>query len=356
VCATSGSGGLTATNTVAPVFTRPADLDQESIAECLAAGWGFDVMSLEYQAVGFGSHHWLATGDSGDTRFVTVDDLRAKRRSREDTEDAAFTRLARAFTTVVALRDRAGLQFVVAALPDLRGHILTRLTDRYSLVVHPVLAGRPAGSYGGYESRADRAAVLNLLVQLHGATEAVAEHADRDDLRVPLRDELERAVEDVDTPWNTGPYGERARALLRAHATGLHRLLHAYDDLAAGVMQHEARTVITHGEPHAGNVLMVNGALRLIDWDTTLIAAPERDLWTLDPGDGSMLEAYRLATGVTTSPEALTLYRLSWDLGEIAYYVAGFRQAHQDSTDAAEAWKNLVHYLDPAHRWPAVRR
>jgi spectinomycin phosphotransferase/16S rRNA (guanine(1405)-N(7))-methyltransferase len=112
--------------------------------------------------------------------------------------------------------------------------------------------------------------------------------------------------------------------------------------------------VITHGEPHAGNVLIVDGALRLIDWDTALIAAPERDLWTLDPGDGSMLETYRLATGVTTSPEALTLYRLSWDLGEIAYYVAGFRQAHQDSTDAAEAWKNLVHYLDPDHRWPAL--
>jgi spectinomycin phosphotransferase/16S rRNA (guanine(1405)-N(7))-methyltransferase len=337
-----------------PVFTRPADLDQEAIRECVAAGWGFDAVSLEYQAVGFGSHHWLVTSESGDTRFVTVDDLRVKRRSRDDTEDAAFNRLANAFATVVSLRDRAGLQFVVAALPDLSGRILTRLTDRYSLVVHPLLAGRPAGTYGGYESPTDRDAVLDLLVQLHRATEAAAEHADRDDLRVPLRDELDRAFDDVDVPWDTGRFGERARALLDVHANALHRLLDAYDGLAASVMQHEARMVITHGEPHAANVLVVDGAHRLIDWDTALIAAPERDLWHLDPGDGSVLEAYRQATGVTTSPEALAVYRLSWDLAEIAGYVAGFREAHFDTTDSAEAWKNLVYYLDPEHRWPAL--
>jgi hypothetical protein len=341
---------------LAPVFTRPSDLHIEAIGECLAGGWGFDAVSLEYQTVGFGSHHWLAASESGDARFVTVDDLTAKRRHPKDTEDAAFKRLASAFQAVVALRDRAGLQFVVAALPDLGGRILTRLTNRYSLVVHPFLAGRPAGTYGGYESPADRAAVLDLLVQLHGATEAATEHADRDDLRMPLRDELDGAFEHVDIPWDTGPYGERARALLDVHGAALHQLLDVYDGLAASVMQHEARMVITHGEPHAANVLVVHGVHRLIDWDTALIAAPERDLWHLDPGDGSILEAYHRATGVTTSLEALTFYRLSWDLAEIAGYLAGFREAHFDTTDSAEAWKNLVHYLDPENRWPALLR
>ncbi|MPZ79263.1 MAG: phosphotransferase [Actinophytocola sp.] len=36
-----------------------------------------------------------------------------------------------------------------------------------------------------------------------------------------------------------------------------------------------------HGEPHRGNTITTPNGVVLIDWDTTLIAAPERDLWAL---------------------------------------------------------------------------
>ena len=63
----------------------------------------------------------------------------------------------------------------------------------------------------------------------------------------------------------------------------------------------------------------------LIDSDTALIAPPERDLWDLDPGDGSILEAYASATGTSPQPSLLGLYRLRWDLAEIAVNVSRFR-------------------------------
>ena len=93
---------------------------------------------------------------------------------------------------------------------------------------------------------------------------------------------------------------------------------------------------------------------RLIDWDTACVAAPERDLWDLDPGDGSILEAYSAATGVAMRPEALSLYRLWYDLDEIGGYLEGFRRAPQDDADAAEAWNNLLHFLQPEARWPSL--
>jgi spectinomycin phosphotransferase len=37
--------------------------------------------------------------------------------------------------------------------------------------------------------------------------------------------------------------------------------------------------VVTHGEPHPGNILRAAGGLYLIDWDTVGLALPERDLW-----------------------------------------------------------------------------
>jgi spectinomycin phosphotransferase len=80
---------------------------------------------------------------------------------------------------------------------------------------------------------------------------------------------------------------------------------------------------------------------RLIDWDTALIAPPERDLWALDPGDGSILDTYTAATGVTTVPELLELYRLGWDVKDMAAGAARLMRPHTGNEDDEKTWKVL---------------
>jgi aminoglycoside phosphotransferase (APT) family kinase protein len=65
--------------------------------------------------------------------------------------------------------------------------------------------------------------------------------------------------------------------LLDTHAAGVSALLTAYDTLARQVAGHPDRFVVTHGEPHAGNVLLTRRGPVLVDWDTVLAAPPERD-------------------------------------------------------------------------------
>jgi hypothetical protein len=50
----------------------------------------------------------------------------------------------------------------------------------------------------------------------------------------------------------------------------------------------------------------------------------------------------------------LDLYRLRWDVAEIAEYIAQFRSPHEESADTREAWKNLELFLDPPRRWPSL--
>jgi spectinomycin phosphotransferase/16S rRNA (guanine(1405)-N(7))-methyltransferase len=90
----------------------------------------------------------------------------------------------------------------------------------------------------------------------------------------------------------------------------------------------------------------------LVDWESALIAPPERDLWGLDAGDGSILRRYRAAAGSELSSLALSFYRLYYDLFEIGGYVGLFRRPHADDEDSRESWKNLTYFLRPAQRWP----
>lgn len=331
--------------------TQPVDLPQTLIAEALAL-YSVRPSSLEYLPVGFGSHHWRVAGHNGQSLFLTIDDLHAKLASADDTHSAAFKRLSRALATAKILRDRVGLCFVVAPLAAQDGSLTQRLTDRYSLAVFPMLDGITPAANGEFTSDADRAAVLSLLITLHRVDSSVTSDVGQDDFVVPGRAELMAAMADLAHPWNAGPYGERARSLLSAYAGEVIALLDVYDHLAEKVSRERERMVITHGEPHAANVIVAADGYRLVDWDTVLVAPPERDLGMVGGGQ-DVLDAYSAATGVAVRQDAMDLYRIWFDLSEISGYIRGFYGPHVESTDSAESWRNLTHFLRPRERWPA---
>ena len=331
------------------MFTQPADLPEALLSDALSDGWGFRPASLSYQAVGFGSHHWLAVDSGGLKLFATVDDLSEKLRDDADTTSAVFGRLDQAFESALSLRRDAGLEFVVAPLPATGGRVLRRLTDRYSLVVHPFLANCQSGQDGEFETSADRDAVLALLVRVHGAT---ATRPPADDFEIPGRAALLAAMDSTGEPWQAGPYGTRSRDLLARHAADLRALLAAFDELVGRVRTGGGRMVITHGGPDAANVLKTPAGFVFVDWESALLAPPERDLWALAESDPGLLDAYSAATGTAIDTDALALHRMWFDLAEISSYVRWFRSAHDDSADAAEGWQNLQYFLQPAQRWP----
>jgi hypothetical protein len=44
----------------------PEDVETSALIGSLADGWGFDVETIDYAAVGFGSYHWVATDSRGE--------------------------------------------------------------------------------------------------------------------------------------------------------------------------------------------------------------------------------------------------------------------------------------------------
>jgi spectinomycin phosphotransferase len=330
------------------VRTPPADLDAATVAGGVASGWGVRLGELQYVVLGGGSHHWSASTPHGARYFLTVDDLGDKPWMGADAE-AAFCGLRAAFATAGRLRDRAGLPFVLAPVLSRDGATLRWLTRRYTLTVFPFVAGE-TGRWGDALTPRDRDQILRLLAELHLATPAVASVAMHRRGEVHERAGLEAALGDLDRPWTGGPFAERARRALAARAGDIGGWLADLDRLAAQVAASEASRVVTHGEPHAGNIMRVGDRFLLIDWDTVALAPPERDLWMLDDGTASALAAYTDATGRTADTMALTYYRLAWRLADLAGCTRVLRSAHGRDGNTERAWASLPLVLAP--EWP----
>lgn len=328
------------------VLTEPRDLDRAELETLLERHWDLRDPQLEYLPVGFGSHHWRAVDSGGVLRFVTVDDLKAGFQAGPGT-DGAFAALSRAFRTAAALRDDAELDFVVAPLFDDEGAVIRRVSDRYALTVSPFVEGESSRS-GAYESGAERRLMGGLVGRLHAATGHVPAHLPRtDDFALPSRAELSKALANLDQPWDSGPFAEPARELLRAGAADVRRRLLEYDELAARVGESSDFWVVTHGEPHRANVIRdARGGVHLVDWDTTLVAPRERDLRMVLDGELTGWDEYVAAAGsVRLNQDALELYRRWWPLAEIGIYIALFGRPHEGTKDTARAWETLTAYL-----------
>ena len=328
---------------------RPEGIDESSIGDALREGWDFDVAVATYAPVGGGSYHWEVADSDGRRGFVTVDDLGQKAWLGE-THDEVLEELRCAFDTSSVLWE-GGLDFVVAPIPAREGGTLRRLDARYSIALFPFVDGE-AGIFGQYDDDGRRA-VLELIAELHLATTAAGTGVRTAGLGVPGRHLVDSALREVDEPWTGGPLSERAREAVRDCRGELAELLALADRLSADAQTRGGNWVVTHGEPHAGNVIQTSEGRLLVDWDTVAIAPPERDLWMLvergDPGD-----LYVQATGAQINEAALDFFRLAWDLGDLSEYLNVLRSPHQENDDTLRQYEALADCGAIRERWAAL--
>jgi spectinomycin phosphotransferase len=311
---------------------------ERDLARALADGWGIRAAPLRYAPVGGGSYHWIVGDDEGERRFVTVDDLDNKGwlgRGRP----VVFEGLRAAMDAAVTLRREAGLGFVAAPLPGLGGETVRPLGARHAVAVFPFLDGTP-GQWGKELSAPERSELVKILAALHRVDPA-AVRLPRREIGLSWRGDLEAALRELGQPWTGGPFAESARVLLAGAAGQVRRRLETLDRWASDVAA-AAEAVITHGEPHPGNVMRGSrGEIMLIDWDTAGLASPERDLWMVASETGDELRRYTELTGRPVEVAALELYRMRWALDDLSCFVRQLRAAHRRTPGAEHAWQAL---------------
>jgi len=319
---------------------QPGHIDQRELARILHERWGLAPGRLRHLPVGFGDHHWELTDAAGGRWFITVAELAGGWRGTGPA--AGYADLQASMETVTAL-SRAGLEFAIAPVPTAGGQALAPLGDRDAVTVFPYIHGA-AGDFGDELPERDRLALIGILARLHGATALARRTALARDPSPASRPALEAALGELGQPWSGGPYSEPARQLLARHATRLGGALARFDELACAAAG-GGPAVITHGEPHPGNIMRSGGRLLLIDWDTVGLALPERDLWLAAGDDAGAAGRYAELTGRRVSGAAMDLYRLRWSLDDIALFVRDFRAPHGQNEDTALMWEVITEQI-----------
>ena len=337
-----------------PVKSPPEGLDGNELRDALASEWGFDADAAQYVPDGFGSYHWVVEDAAFERRFVTVDDLDAKRWLGAE-RDSTFSALKAAFDTAHALRERGGLDFVISPLPTQRGETLGRIDGRYSIALFPMIDGS-AGEFGEHGELEVVSEIVGMLVELHAATAVVESVATR------------FAPEVVGRRRSGGRAGGPGRDLGRRSVLGgrayLARRRGGADRAVAARVRRSrggGRRVGERSRDHARRAALgqrharASGAPLLVDWDTVGLAPPERDLWMVDDGSGDALELYAEATGRPVRQSAIDLYRLGWDLTEIAGYTSLLRGPHGATEDTEASAGFLAEYIRLLDRWDSFR-
>ena len=328
----------------------PATLDELDLLHALSSAWALEADELRYLPKGAGSYHWIADVAENPTYFVTVDDLETKPwigQRRNET----FEGLSLSYGAAWALQHEAGLALVAAPLRRPNGSITLRLSGQYSMTVFPYIEGN-SGTWGDTLSDSGRDALLQELASLHQATPRVRVPIAPGPLDLPERPLLSAALAALDRPWEGGPFSEPARRALAGHTQDVARWLELLDRLAHRLEEAGGETVLTHGEPHPGNLMLTVEGLRLIDWDTVALARPERDLWMLDDGSAHGLGLYEDLSRRTISTTAIAFYRLMWTLSDIASFAAMFRSPHQETEWILQKWSGFQLLLEGAPSAP----
>jgi hypothetical protein len=99
-------------------------------------------------------------------------------------------------------------------------------------------------------------------------------------------------------------------------------------------VRHRRRpSAAAHPRRGLGGAALADSGVVLADWDTCLLAPPERDLWMPVGEDPGIRDRYAARTRDALDPRLLEAYRLRWDLADVEASVRDLRAPHVDDED-----------------------
>lgn len=235
-----------------------------------------------------------------------------------------------------------GIKQIIAPIETMKQQLWASF-DRYNLVLYPFIEGR-----SGCDVELSDRNWVDLGIGLRAIHNAVLPSAIMSRLRHETYSSQWREMAKtflarnevllVDSP------AAKLAAFLRSKHEEILNLVERAEQLALVLQTETPEFVLCHADIHAGNVLIdMKGDLHIVDWDTAVLAATERDLMFVGAGVGGIWnnpkdEAlfYQGYGQTKTDPLALAYYRYERIVEDIAVTcqeIVSTDMGHEDSEE-----------------------
>lgn len=292
---------------------QPPDLSDETLIARLREAYGLPLVVAAFLPLG-------ADPNSAVYRAVAEDGA------------AYFVKLRRAgFDELSVLLPRwlgdQGIPQIIAPLATLAGQLWTRL-DGFTAILYPFVVGR-----SGYEvalSERHWREFGSALRRIHTAAvpTSLAERIRRETFSPQGRAAVRMFLSQPAEALLDEPVARRLAAFLQARRAEILDLVGRAERLAEELRARTPPFVVCHSDAHAGNVLIDDDRLFIVDWDDPVLAPKERDL--MFPGGAQGFRGhtaqeeeelfYRGYGQVEVDPVALAYYRYERIVQDIAAF------------------------------------
>ncbi len=247
------------------------DLPDELLVDCLKRDFGLPISQIEFLPIGADVHTAVYRVNAGGTTYF------AKLR------DGDFNDLS---IIVPHLLESQGIAHLIAPIETTDGRLWTQF-EQYTVILYPFIEGQD-----GFTTELSNRQWVELGEVLNGVHTV--------NLPVEIRQVLRREI--FPTVWFerardyldlfarksfADPISAQLADLMRTQRDVIEELIRRGEARRATLLADPPEFVLCHADIHGGNVLMVpNGDLYVVDWDTLMLAPKERDLMFIGGGIG----------------------------------------------------------------------
>lgn len=315
------------------------DLDDATLISCLADAYGLSINDVSFLPLG-------ADVNTAVYRAVTTDDVAYFVKLRRGAFDSASVLVPH------ILRAR-GISHVIAPIPTRSGDLWTSSRE-FTVILYPFIAG---------ESGFDRPLTdeqwvafgdaLNRMHSIHLPEEITAK-LPRESFDARWRESVRAFQERVEHETFDDPAAAGLANLLRAKRDTVSHIVNRAEELGDELSKRPLDMVLCHGDIHAGNVLIDDHTMYIVDWDTLTIAPKERDLMFIGAGIGLVWNSpreeelfYRRYGRTDIDTHALAYYRYERIVQDIAEFSEELLLTDEGGADRAQSMHYFASQFQP---------
>jgi spectinomycin phosphotransferase len=316
------------------------DLPDERLIACLKADYGLRVAELAFLPLGadVNTAVYRPVARDGTAYFVKL------RRGALDETVVLVPRL---------LHD-LGIDEVIAPIATAGGTLWTRV-EEFTVVLYPFVSGE--NGFDRHLTDAQWRSLGAALKWMHSARlpDELTARLPRETYSNHWREQVAEFQMRVERDTFDDPAAARLADLLRANRDTVSRLVTRAEQLADEIQTRSLGMVLTHGDIHAGNVLIDDeGRLFIVDWDTLQTAPKERDLMYVGAGIGEVWNSpreetlfYRGYGPVEIDAAALAYYRYERIVQDIAAFCEQLLLTDEGGEDREQSLRFVAGQFEP---------